>query len=136
MGKRKKIKKTGFYGSYWNSSEITMGDLGSTKPIRFKALALDVCRWDIQVSHSPCEILFISSSHDTASSTFAGLYQSPCIRTVERPVSISFTLSALIGDGDIVLGLPRRRDAQVEGGAPLNTVLGHGHDGSLLTSFV
>jgi hypothetical protein len=48
--------------------------------------------------------------------------------------AISFTLPALIGDGDIMLGLPRRRDAQVEGGAPLNTVLGRGHDGNLLTS--
>ena len=31
--------------------------------------------------------------------------------------AVGFALPALVGDGDIVLGLPRRRDAQVEGGA-------------------
>jgi len=43
--------------------------------------------------------------------------------------AIRFALSALVGDGDIMLGLPRRRDAQVKGGA-----LRRGHDGNLLTS--
>ena len=31
--------------------------------------------------------------------------------------AVGFALPALVGDGDIMLGLPRRRDAQVEGGA-------------------
>ena len=31
--------------------------------------------------------------------------------------AIGFALPALVGDGDVVLGSPRRRDAQVEGGA-------------------
>jgi hypothetical protein len=30
--------------------------------------------------------------------------------------AIGFALALLVGDGDIVLGLPRRRDAQVKGG--------------------
>jgi hypothetical protein len=41
--------------------------------------------------------------------------------------AIGFTLLALIGNGDIVLGLPRRRDAQVKGGAHR-----HGHGSALL----
>jgi hypothetical protein len=36
--------------------------------------------------------------------------------------AIGFTLPALVWNGDVVLGLPRRRDAQIEGGAQ-----GHGH---------
>lgn len=43
--------------------------------------------------------------------------------------AIGLALFALVGDGDIVLGLPRRRDSQVEGGAQR-----HGHDGDLLDS--
>ncbi|MGA8095371.1 MAG: hypothetical protein WB823_14025 [Steroidobacteraceae bacterium] len=41
--------------------------------------------------------------------------------------AIGFALLALVGDRDIVLGLPRRRDAQVKGGAQR-----HGHVSSLL----
>ncbi|MEC5382666.1 hypothetical protein VSX64_17650 [Aurantimonas sp. C2-6-R+9] len=37
--------------------------------------------------------------------------------------TVGFALLALIGDGDIMLGLPRRRDTQVKGGAQRN---GHG----------
>src|SRR5438105_15033527 len=39
--------------------------------------------------------------------------------------AIGFTLLALVGDRDIVLAMPRRRDAQIEGGAQR-----HGHDSS------
>jgi hypothetical protein len=31
--------------------------------------------------------------------------------------AVGFALAALVGDGDVVLGLSRRRDAQLEGGA-------------------
>src|SRR5262249_28991596 len=41
--------------------------------------------------------------------------------------AIGFALLALIGNGDIMLGLPRRRDAQIESGAQR-----HGHGSSLL----
>ncbi|MGB8365149.1 MAG: hypothetical protein WCE20_11565 [Rhizomicrobium sp.] len=43
--------------------------------------------------------------------------------------AIGFALPLLVGDGDIMLGLPRRRDAQVEGGAQR-----HGHGKCLLKS--
>ena len=32
-------------------------------------------------------------------------------------LAIGFALPLLIGDGNVMLGLPRRRDAQVKGGA-------------------
>jgi hypothetical protein len=41
--------------------------------------------------------------------------------------AIGFALLALVGDRDIMFGLPRRRDAQVEGSAQR-----HGHRASLL----
>ncbi|HUO22569.1 MAG TPA: hypothetical protein VMU59_08655 [Caulobacteraceae bacterium] len=43
--------------------------------------------------------------------------------------AISFALVALVGDRHVMLGLPRRRDAQVKGSAQR-----HGHDDNLLTS--
>ena len=43
--------------------------------------------------------------------------------------AVRFALPALVGNGDIMLGLPRRRDAQVEGGAQR-----HGHSKRLLRS--
>ena len=43
--------------------------------------------------------------------------------------AIRLALPLLIWDRDIVLGLPRRRDAQIEGGAQP-----HGHAGTLLRS--
>ena len=36
--------------------------------------------------------------------------------------AIGFALPLLVGNGDIVLGLPRRRDAKIEGGAQGGTV--------------
>jgi len=38
--------------------------------------------------------------------------------------AIGFALALLVGDGDIVLGLPRRRDAQIEGGTQRTVICG------------
>ncbi|MGB8364460.1 MAG: hypothetical protein WCE20_08025 [Rhizomicrobium sp.] len=42
-------------------------------------------------------------------------------------LAVCFALALLVGDGDIMLGLPRRRDAQIKGGAQR-----HGHGRCLL----
>ena len=46
--------------------------------------------------------------------------------------AIGISLFALVGNGDIVLGLPHRRNAQVEGGTRPFGRLGRGHGNSLL----
>ncbi len=48
---------------------------------------------------------------------------------VAARLAIRLALPLLVRDRDIMLGLPRRRDAQIEGGAQR-----HGHRGNLLTS--